>query len=821
MPTHMTLQEAHAELGTSSTASASEVRSAYKKLSLRYHPDKNPSPEATAKFQRIAEAHQRIVDPPKEPAFSSAGFGGGMGGFPASAFGFGMGGGTFFFGGGGGFGYGGGFGRGYYDDEDEDEEDGEWEEDYTDEDDDDEDEDDFDDYARFMFEDVLSGGFGTRSSYRSYRQHTHHRFTDQDQPPETAEERSARMKAEAERIRKAEERRKNEAKWVKEEREKAREAESRAAAARRSQKKAAHAASKSAAWSAAALAAHKRLQVAQLKRSAVFVALRKGDVDAAKRGVYEDDVDAAGGEWLEGGKEALEGLSVEEREALEGEVKKGGGGGNAGAKNGAAKGKKATSAAAAAAKPASSPAPAKDAPVAAPAPPAAKKSGGKKKKGGKGAGAKKDGKEGGGDDDEAFWATLNAEAAKNKAAAPPPPAAASPSAPKSTGGWSKPAAAAANNDDDSDFDDLPPLVDDNGNEAFPADEPLAPKVNAPYSPHEAPPSPAPDAASSPEMSKSKLKRMKKKAAAAKREEDSPAPAEEAKEEKPAPPTSAVPAADKDAQKENLPAGDAALPASGKGKNKKKKKGGAPVAATAATNGSEQPAQADEQPVPSSPEVGQAASSAASPSTAKGKGKGKKKPASQQQQQQQQQPVQFDPKESLLHIAAKLGDAKLVEWLVDHGANPDERDATRATAFHQALFLGHSSVITFFLESSPPPFPAPHGDELAHHPPDAYYPLPHRQHSLLGIALTAAHTKAKGAKKTWEAVKLVLEYSNGHDLKEAWKKVEFEAKKAKTDQEWETFEEIKWSLAGRAKELEFEGFNPPEEYLRRRRPPVRI
>lgn len=41
----------YAELGVASDAAASEIRRAFRKKALQYHPDKNPSPEAAEKFQ--------------------------------------------------------------------------------------------------------------------------------------------------------------------------------------------------------------------------------------------------------------------------------------------------------------------------------------------------------------------------------------------------------------------------------------------------------------------------------------------------------------------------------------------------------------------------------------------------------------------------------------------------------------------------------------------------------------------------------------------------------------------------------------------------
>ncbi|TMW55309.1 hypothetical protein Poli38472_013200 [Pythium oligandrum] len=58
----ISLQDAYMTLDVSSTATEEEVRTAYRKLALRYHPDKNPSPEATTKFQELSAAYKRICD---------------------------------------------------------------------------------------------------------------------------------------------------------------------------------------------------------------------------------------------------------------------------------------------------------------------------------------------------------------------------------------------------------------------------------------------------------------------------------------------------------------------------------------------------------------------------------------------------------------------------------------------------------------------------------------------------------------------------------------------------------------------------------------
>lgn len=76
-------------LGVSKNSTADEIKKAYRKLALQYHPDRNKTKEAEQKFKEVTQAYEVLSDPQKKQtydqfgsaAFEQGGYGGAGGPF--------------------------------------------------------------------------------------------------------------------------------------------------------------------------------------------------------------------------------------------------------------------------------------------------------------------------------------------------------------------------------------------------------------------------------------------------------------------------------------------------------------------------------------------------------------------------------------------------------------------------------------------------------------------------------------------------------------------------------------------------------------------
>jgi DnaJ-class molecular chaperone len=75
----------YARLELDPGATEVEIRRAYRRLALQWHPDRNPdTPEAGERFKAISEAYAVLIDPAKRRAYDRARLGGAGAGFRAS-----------------------------------------------------------------------------------------------------------------------------------------------------------------------------------------------------------------------------------------------------------------------------------------------------------------------------------------------------------------------------------------------------------------------------------------------------------------------------------------------------------------------------------------------------------------------------------------------------------------------------------------------------------------------------------------------------------------------------------------------------------------
>ena len=66
-----TMTNHYETLGISNDANEDQIKRAYRKLSLQYHPDRNQSPDAQPKFQAINEANEILGDPARRQQYDN------------------------------------------------------------------------------------------------------------------------------------------------------------------------------------------------------------------------------------------------------------------------------------------------------------------------------------------------------------------------------------------------------------------------------------------------------------------------------------------------------------------------------------------------------------------------------------------------------------------------------------------------------------------------------------------------------------------------------------------------------------------------------
>src|ERR671932_247361 len=73
MARSQTKRDYYEVLSVSRTASDDDIKKAYRRLALQYHPDRNSAPEATERFKEATEAYQVLSDAEKRGLYDRYG----------------------------------------------------------------------------------------------------------------------------------------------------------------------------------------------------------------------------------------------------------------------------------------------------------------------------------------------------------------------------------------------------------------------------------------------------------------------------------------------------------------------------------------------------------------------------------------------------------------------------------------------------------------------------------------------------------------------------------------------------------------------------
>lgn len=66
------MQDFYSVLGVNKNAPIEDIKKAYRTLALKWHPDKNKSPDAEANFRHISEAYQTLSDTQKRKRYDAS-----------------------------------------------------------------------------------------------------------------------------------------------------------------------------------------------------------------------------------------------------------------------------------------------------------------------------------------------------------------------------------------------------------------------------------------------------------------------------------------------------------------------------------------------------------------------------------------------------------------------------------------------------------------------------------------------------------------------------------------------------------------------------
>ncbi|GAB4396210.1 MAG: hypothetical protein OHK0048_00110 [Rhodoferax sp.] len=61
----------YASLGLPSSATLGDIKKAYRQLAAQFHPDRNPSPQAAARFRAVQQAYDVLSDPEQRQAYDA------------------------------------------------------------------------------------------------------------------------------------------------------------------------------------------------------------------------------------------------------------------------------------------------------------------------------------------------------------------------------------------------------------------------------------------------------------------------------------------------------------------------------------------------------------------------------------------------------------------------------------------------------------------------------------------------------------------------------------------------------------------------------